>query len=474
MNRFKLICALVLLAGVVSCRKDGADKITDYLESVTVSYCENNSLRMNVDIAFKKDCDYSVRYWRTNAPSEIQSTKVRHTQGKENRVTLMYMYEQSRYEFEVAIEGTTLKSAPLDFTTGKIPADVTHYTIDNGESVKIPGYIMQAALRRDGYMTIADTDGNIIWFNYCQPVGRDFTTQFDVLEPNLDDNKIWFLNGYLFTTAAGAQSMGTTMGCVDFEGKISYLWTSADGTSPTPLAHHEIHELKDGNILVVGSSQKPFDLSSIGGPSNTIISGDGYTIFNKNGEIVKQWDCFSEIDPLTCTYTDPINFNWDLVHGNSLGIDSEGYYYMTFNRINQMWKIDPSTGKVLYRVGENGNVAMPSNGYPSGIHAACPLAPNRILCLDNGIESLKSRGIIYKVNPENMTAEIETVVELPEEYSSYDRSNVSLIENGSTLMFGMTNSKVVVFTDLQGNIKKTLRTSVVSYRTQYFDRLPAL
>ena len=470
----KILAAISLLAAVVSCQKEVKETITDYISAVSVSNHESNSLRVYADIEFKKDCDFSIRYWKKDSPEDIQTTSVRHTDALSSRVTLMFLYESTEYEFEVDIEGKSLYTKPLAFQTRSLPSDITRYEIQRGESVDIPGYIVQNALRADGYMTIADTDGKILWYQHCQPEGRDFTCQFDALQLYPDENKIWFLNGYLYNTESGSQAMGTTMGCVDFEGNLSYFWASSDGTSPTPLAHHEIYELPDGNILVVGSSQKPWDLSSIGGAADGYVSGDGYTVFTKEGKIVKQWDCFSEIDPLTCPYTNARAFYWDLVHGNSLGIDSEGYYYMSFNRINQVWKIDPASGKVLYRVGENGNVAMDSKGYPSGVHAATALAPDRILCLDNGITSGKSRGLIYKVNPSAMTADVETIVELPEEYCSLDRSNVSLICDETILCFGLTNSKAVVFTDLSGTIVKSLKTSIASYRTVYLENLPII
>lgn len=471
----KTIIAILLLLSFASCHEPQVDPIADYVKAVTVSNHESNSLRVNVNIEFKQECDYSVRYWRKDDPDDVSTTKCRHTDGLNGSVTLMYLYEQTEYELEIAIAGTPICSKSVGFKTRSLPSGVTGYIAEKGQAVRFPGYFMQAALRSDGYMTIADMDGKVLWYEPCQPVGRDYITQFEAFDLKLEGNRIWFLNGYLFTPeASGITSMATNIGCVDFEGNVSRLWSSDRGFSPAPLAHHEIIELEDGNILVVGSSQKIYDLTPIGGEPNTLVSGDGYTIFNKEGKIVSQWDCFGEIDPLTCEYVNARAFYWDLVHANALSIDSDGYYYMSFNRINQIWKIDPVNGKVLYRVGENGNVDMDQKGYPSGVHAVTPLAPDRLLCLDNGIESGKSRGLIYKVNPQNMSAEIETMVELPEEYSSYDRSNVSLIDGGKALMFGMTNAKVVVFTDLEGNIVKLLRTSVASYRTIYLDRLPKI
>ena len=471
----KILIAFLLLCPLICCNKSQTDPAASYIKSLVVSLHTDNGLRVDVDIEFRQNCDYSIRYWKKDNPNLVQTTRSRHVNGLNDRVTLMYMYADSEYELEVAIEGTPIRSNPVMFRTGSIPSGVTSYIVENSLSEKIPGYIMQAALRADGYMTIADTDGNVLWYEHCQPANRNFTSQFEAFDLKFNDNRIWFLNGYLVTPeASGITSMATNIGCIDFEGNVGCLWASDKGFSPAPLAHHEILELKDGNILVVSSSQKIYDLTPIGGEPNTLVSGDGYTIFSRDGKIVSQWDCFGEIDPLTCEYVNARSFYWDLVHANALSIDSDGNYYMSFNRINQIWKIDPDSGKVLYRVGENGNVALDPKGYPSGVHAVTPLTPDRLLCLDNGIASGKSRGLIYKVNPQKMTAEIETLVELPEEYSSYDRSNVSLIDGGKVLMFGMTNAKVVVFTDLKGNIIKTLRTSVASYRTIYIDRLPAI
>lgn len=468
----RIIIAILSLAALVSCIKDKGDAASDCIRSVTVSDHESNRLRVFVDVDFKQSCDYCIKYWKTGDPSTVFVTPTMHTDGGPERATLMFLYAATEYEFEIRSADGTWATKPLVFQTVSLPSGVTQYSIENGDATRIPGYIMQAALRSDGYMTIADTDGNVLWYEHCQPAGRDYISQYDVLNPLPDLDRIWYLSGYTNDNADGKTVLSSNIGCIDFEGKVYYTWSSEKGSSPVPLAHHEIFRMDDGNVMIVNQVEKTYDLSPIGGEQNTLVVGDGYTIITADGKILKQWDIFGELDLLTDTYLNVLKFNWDLVHANSLYIDSEGFYYMSFNRINQIWKIDPESGKVLYRVGENGNVAMDASGYPSGVHAVTALEPDRLLCLDNGIIPGVSRGLIYKVNPETMTAEVETCVTLPEESASYDRSNVALIDGGKTLLFGMTNSKKVIFTDLEGNIIKQLRTSVASYRTNYLEKLP--
>jgi hypothetical protein len=142
---------------------------------------------------------------------------------------------------------------------------------------------------------------------------------------------------------------------------------------------------------------------------------------------------------------------------------------MKMNRINQLWKIDGATGKVLYRVGPDGNVAMNQEDYASGLHAAEPLAPDKVLCLDNGSDIAQSRAVIYEIDPVAMSAKATLSVRIPTEYSSTDRSNVQLIKDSSMLMFGMTLGRANVFTDLNGNLLKVITRTGISYRSYYYD-----
>ena len=159
----------------------------------------------------------------------------------------------------------------------------------------------------------------------------------------------------------------------------------------------------------------------------------------------------------------------DFLHANSVNWDSNGDYYMTFNRRSELWKIDGATGKVLYRVGPKGNVKLDESGFASGLHAVEPLAPNKLLCLDNGEERGYSRALIYEVDPAAMSAKVTMSVDFPAEFSSLDRSNVQLICNGTMLMFGSTLGRCALFADLEGNVLKVIKRNGISYRTYYYE-----
>ena len=128
-------------------------------------------------------------------------------------------------------------------------------------------------------------------------------------------------------------------------------------------------------------------------------------------------------------------------------------------------------GDILYRVGEHGNMTMDETFYASGLHAAEPLAPNKVLCLDNGTEEGVSRAIVYEVNPGSKVARASLCVPFPREFCTRNRGNVTLIRDDSMLFFGSTTGYACVFTDLEGKVLKVIKRTGVSYRSYYFEKI---
>lgn len=458
-----VLCALV----TVSCQKEKT--VADYIATIDVSLAQSNALRVKVSVGFHRDCDFSVTYWRHDAPEEAATTLVRSSEGGRGEVTLLFLYPETKYEFKVNIEGERHMSSPeYDFETASLPTAVPTYevTVDEGQS--IPGYVFQTDISSDkGFITIADTDGNIVWYQPVDETARMFDLQ-------LDKGRIWMFTGFLTGSTGMFQRMVKTITAIDLYGNVLHRWSISDGQIPgLEYPHHEIREMPDGRVAVVSNFIKNYDLTPIGGEPDTPIWGDGYAIFTQEGKVLKTWDVFEELGPLEdCDYVYPLEDDIDLVHANSFNWDSQGNYYMTFNHSSQLWKIDSKTGKVIYRVGPKGNTELDPDGFASGLHAAVPLAPDRVLCLDNGSDIRQPRAIIYKVDPASMKADVELSVRLPKGYNANNRSNVELIQDGSMLMFGLTGARAVVFTDLQGNIKKVLKRECMSYRAGYIKELP--
>ena len=196
--------------------------------------------------------------------------------------------------------------------------------------------------------------------------------------------------------------------------------------------------------------------------------GDGFTITDRTGKVLKEWDIFCALDPEKDTYLNTEVFGYDLVHGNSVNWDADGNFYITLNRLNELWKIDGTSGNVLWRFGEHGNLAFGGDWPLGGLHSAVPLEPDRVLVYNNGAgENPRSRAQIYKVAGESASMEMDVSVDT--EYSSSDRSNVELLPDGKTLMFASTLARKCVFTDLEGTPLKVISRSGIAYRSHYFE-----
>lgn len=123
--------------------------------------------------------------------------------------------------------------------------------------------------------------------------------------------------------------------------------------------HHEI--LMDSLGLTYGLTytQKIADLASKGGLKNDTIIGDGVVTFSQEGNKVWEWDIFDHAVP---TRDDSINYlKNDWSHANKISLDIDGNLLLSFRNLNQIWKINRETGKVVWKTGINADYTSPSN-----------------------------------------------------------------------------------------------------------------
>jgi hypothetical protein len=148
--------------------------------------------------------------------------------------------------------------------------------------------------------------------------------------------------------------------------------------------------------------------------------------------------------------------------------DERGDFYITLNRHSELWKIDGKNGDVLWRFGEHGNLSFAGDWPQGGLHSAVPLAPDKVLCYNNGGgDNPRSRAQIYKVDGGSASLELDVAVD--SEYSSKDRSNVEMLPDGKTLMFASTLARKCTFTDMQGKPLKVISRTGIAYRSHWFE-----
>jgi len=443
-DRLILLTALFLFANCVG-----------HLETVQISVSigtEDNPLRIPLSIRFNRECSYWVEYWKDGG--EVVRTSTAQSNGRSGSATLMFLYPEMSYHFRVCatLDGKVFKSEESMFTTGSIPFGVPRYPVDIDNSKReLPGLILQSSASTPGFVTFCDFDGQVVWYQrFDQPVRQvSFNPSTGTLLLNL---------GFRFSSTGDLQRVAEKTVMIDLKGNVLLERIAGDGYLDYP--HHEIIQMPDGNILALHNTTRRFDLSSMGGEVDTEIFGEGFTIFDESGASVWSWDCFSCLDPLRDISVKPIINAMDLMHANSVCWDVNGDYYISFNKLNEFWKIGKK-GNMLYRAKCN----------TEGIHSLVALSPDRILLLDNGRTTGFSRAVIVGADPESGDVTEEFSVSFPHEYCSINRSNVDYHPDIDLMMFCSTVRCALVFTDLEGNILKVLKREDISYRAYYYDSI---
>lgn len=464
MNRFYCIVA-VMAAAFCSCDKDDGFSFPEVVSGVTLESTDN-ALRVKVNVTFRQDCEWNVTVWPSDDESARYTTSAGSYEGGKGHKTLMFLYPETQYSLKVNVtaNGSTSSSETMTFRTSSIPSAVPSYHVLKEEAgVSIPGYMMQWQATDPAYLTFCDTDGRVVWYEKF-----DMAIRQAYFDP--ESGRIAALLGFRYGRGDEKyQRLSSRMEVIDLEG--NRIVSRKTGEDNLMYPHHDIRIMPDGNLLLLNNVVKNVDLTALGGGAEVPVFGEGYTIMTPEGETVREWDLFGELDFGKDSYLEPLAYDYDLLHANSINWDSNGDYYMTLNRYSELWKIDGKTGKVLYKLSSHGNVSLDGRYPEGGLHAAVPLEPDRVLCFENGGEDSRSKAVIYRIDPSSMTARQELDVAIPSEYSSKNRSNVELICDGKILMFSSTIACMCVFTDLDGSILKIISRDDISYRANWFGRL---
>jgi hypothetical protein len=234
------------------------------------------------------------------------------------------------------------------------------------------------------------------------------------------------------------------------------------------LLHHEIVKDRDGNIISLTRNYQVFDLSAIGGLHSDTIKGDGIIVFNPIGKKIWSWNIFDHVDPLEDP--DILKSKKDWSHANSIGIDSDGHYIVSFRHFNQIWKVHSETGEVLWKLGKNGDFALQPDQFFYLQHTAHINAFGELMLFDNGgPERMTSRAISFTIDPENKDVQTGKVnVFLPKSLFSFKQGSAYLIE-GDKVLICSSIKKSIVITNLKGNILWHLKLSKSVYRANYVE-----
>lgn len=459
--KYNYLFYLVIFSFLFSCNKEENGNVNpaELISSITVAPQSGNALRTDIRISFDKVVSYQVEYWQGEDKTSLRTTALRGPVTSD-KCTLLFMKAQTEYSFRVLAhtDSQNTRSGVYKFTTGALPAVVPSVSVLTDEMTDyLPGYILiTKSNETPGSIVITDTEGETLWYQILNE-----SLSVATFDPKT--NTIACIVGKHPTKLYA----GNRILVMDLFGHALL-----DKEVPKLLIHHEIKRLPDGDLLMVHYTPRKFDLTAQGGGKEQTVYGDGLLVMDMKGNIKWKWDCFEEMnpadDPQIMAEIPMLNLRYcdDWLHANSADMDEEGNFYITFNWLSQMWKIDTKTKKVVYRLGDEGNIDIPSNATPAGLHCVTALSKDHVLLFDNGLASHHSSGLVFDIDATAKKASLANNIVLPSEYSSQFQGSVYLV-NDNLYMFGPTFSSAILFTDSGGTIVRILKTSNQSYRAEY-------
>ncbi|MDJ1471022.1 aryl-sulfate sulfotransferase [Xanthocytophaga flava] len=439
---FHILLTFVLGITFTGCTRDDTDPASK-LESTHVLTHENLPLSVHIKCSFTQSASARIKYWPATENeagaivSAISDVKRNHT------FSVFELKEKTAYHYKVihvSENGTETDAGQIQhFTSGTLPAWLaTYYTQDqNVLQENLPGYYLFVPASKPNGLFLVDKTGKIAWCwsppsNTMVKTAR-FTPKGSLLIL-IDENSNPMADGnvLLETTLAGDTLSYFRMGEKGFDKSV----------------HHDIQMDENGNIIAITNEMQ------------NGFPGDGILVLNSQGQKIWEWSTFSEltqIDP--ATYAQP----W----GNSLVIDKDHNYIVSFRALSQVWKINATTGKVMWKLGKNGTVKMPEGSQFMFQHFAHRNASDDIMLFDNGAAARPHTRILsFTLNESTLEATTKINLTLPNDAYSVIMGSTGLLPDGNVLSASAMTGKLLK-TDLTGIPVWTLKTASPIYRAEY-------
>ncbi len=219
---------------------------------------------------------------------------------------------------------------------------------------QVPGQLTDPSSVRFGMLVALDGQGEVVWYYRADARISDFertregnilicTLDFEILEIDLLGNT---LNRWYAAGRPKGKGEGTPVDTMTF--------------------HHEVDELPNGDIAVLGTSMREIEnyYTSETDPNaprrRQKVMGDQVVVFNRGGKVVWKWDAFDHMDPLRIGY-ETFSGYWerrgfpgviDWSHANNLRYDeSDDSFLVSFRYQSAIVKIHRTSGKILWVLG---------------------------------------------------------------------------------------------------------------------------
>jgi hypothetical protein len=200
---------------------------------------------------------------------------------------------------------------------------------------------------------------------------------------------------------------------------------------------HDLLVERDGGYWIMCDETKTMDLSAIGGVAGARVTGTAVQRMSPAGALAFHWSAFdhlaiADVDAEERTTT---AVNW--THGNAIDVDTDGNLLVSFRNLNEVTKIDASTGAVIWRLGGRRNqftfLDTPTPAFTHQ-HSVRADARGSLILFDNIGSVTESHGERYVLDERAMTARLaSSYAALPRAVSAIGGST-QLLPGGRTLV----------------------------------------
>lgn len=400
----------------------------------------SSALSARVQFSLSQNTDASVVYFEGNS---AQSNRTAVSKGKRNHsITLIGLKEKTTYRFSVVVplaDGSEYISPGQTFTTAAIPASVKKFykpeenPLDEAEN----SHFLFTSRVGPACIYILNNKGKVVWYRTTKNMLKVVRfTKNNTLLCLEDENNTSFGDGniVLELSLGGDTLFYVRQGTKGFDKSI----------------HHDLYLNSRGNV--VGAT----NVYRTGNP----IPGDGIIEFDRNGNKIWEWTTFDSND---AAETGINNQPWI----NSLVQDTDGNYIISLRSFSQVWKINATSGAVMWKLGKGGNVQMETADQFMFQHYAHRNPAGDIMLFDNGDATRPvTRLMSFTIDEQQKIATRKLKVELPSNLYSMIMGSTMIMPDQNLLSASSTNSRIVK-TNTAGTVLWSLSVAEPIYRAEY-------
>lgn len=413
-----------------------------------ISFDQGNILKPRIDFRLKDPGLAWIEFWKSQVPSKVRSSAP--VNATEHSVVLMNLTAETRYKFRLLTikPGTedTLRSREFEIMTGTVSGDIFSVRKDKIDSTLFNGFILIRRFYQSGADALINNKGELIWYH-----------QYDIAvrRPVTYTKQGTFLSIYDSAVIRETDLHGKTL-----------LDINLEKLNQPERFHHEVIYDGDENIISLSVDSAQRDLRKWGGKKDQYLRADGIVKMDKTGKILWKWNLLNAHDPSSTG--DSVNIRDVWGHANSLVLDKDGNYLVSFRDFSQVWKIDSNTGKVIWKLGKGGDFKMPSEAWFVRQHTINWTSDGDLIMFDNGERRKRpqSRVLVLRLDQKNKIATVVNLIDLPRAYSSYRMGSAQKIDDQHFLVCVTRKDATLMVIDKDGMVKWKAVADHASYRAE--------